>query len=266
MQPLTSQALVCDAGRYVLRPLGLGVVAAARHVRHVQPMVPLIRSRTLATARGSQDDDTGRPRPEVSAPRTWGDKLMLAGASSMIASTVVRTASYAQFLRFAGPGPMLVGAVLSVYELGGWRLLLALPATAGAVAGVGRFAGSMREASLKDEATQELREQCPELPCEALDAIRATPAREYETNRLRLEVEWAAGASTGPDEVAALAFPKWQVMVEAVRDSPLAPWRLTALRASRALRARPSFEQGQLPPQTRFWGSALEWQIVWQRS
>ena len=42
-----------------------------------------------------------------------------------------RFAGSAQLLRFAGVGPMAVGAAVSLYELGGWRLVLAVPTSVG---------------------------------------------------------------------------------------------------------------------------------------
>lgn len=42
-----------------------------------------------------------------------------------------RFAPAARLLRFAGVGPMAVGAAVSLYELGGWRLVLAVPGSVG---------------------------------------------------------------------------------------------------------------------------------------
>lgn len=56
---------------------------------------------------------------------------MVFGLALRGAALLPRFAGSAQLLRFAGVGPMAVGAAVSLYELGGWRLVLAVPTSVG---------------------------------------------------------------------------------------------------------------------------------------
>lgn len=185
--------------------------------------------------------------------------MMFAGLASTFASTVIRLGPLANFFRFAGPVPMVIGAVVSLYELGGWRMFLALPATVGTIVGMRRYSETVKETHMKDEAASELQASCPTVPVDAVDAMRLAPAREFETNRLRLQVEWPPTSAGGPE---------WQLNVTATRDSPFQPWHVDSIRASQGIRTP---EKGNIPPpQTRQWRadatSSLEWVTVWQRS
>lgn len=160
-------------------------------------------------------------------------------------------------LRFAGAGPMLLGAIVSVYELGGWPLLLGLPATIAAFASASNIVEGVWEDQFRDEVIHDLREGCPDIPEGAITALSATRARQYETNRLRLEVQWTAdttGAAT------------WRIEVRGSRPNLSKPWLVTELRA---LTARVTERSPDTPPpQTRFWDSQapqLQWETVWQR-
>jgi len=63
--------------------------------------------------------------------QTFGEKLVVFGLALRGMALLPRFAPAAQVLRFAGVGPMAVGAAVSLYELGGWRLLLAVPGSVG---------------------------------------------------------------------------------------------------------------------------------------
>lgn len=63
--------------------------------------------------------------------QTFGEKLVVFGLALRGAALLPRFAGSAQLLRFAGVGPMAVGAAVSLYELGGWRLVLAVPTSVG---------------------------------------------------------------------------------------------------------------------------------------
>lgn len=56
---------------------------------------------------------------------------MVFGLALRGAALLPRFAGSAQLLRFAGVGPLAVGAAVSLYELGGWRLVLAVPTSVG---------------------------------------------------------------------------------------------------------------------------------------
>lgn len=75
----------------------------------------------------SQEEQAGKEE----GPRTFGEKFVVFGLALRGLALVPRLAPAAQALRFAGVGPMAIGAVVSLYELGGWRLMLAIPGAAG---------------------------------------------------------------------------------------------------------------------------------------
>lgn len=134
---------------------------------------------------------------------------------------------------------------------------LFLPAALGAVGAmfaVSYALGSSRLAALREQATRELQQGCPEIPAGAMQALAEAPVREFETNRLRVEVEWH-GETAG----------QWRLEVHACRSSALVAWQVTSLKAFRA--SATSLGAG-LAPQTRQWKAdargPVRWQEVWQ--
>ena len=67
--------------------------------------------------------------PEDSKPSHYGHKITLVGMSTLALSFLVKNPLAARAMRLAGPVPMVLGGVLSIYEFGGWRLLLAIPSS-----------------------------------------------------------------------------------------------------------------------------------------
>jgi len=189
----------------------------------------------------------------------WGGVIVIFGAAIRGAATLPRFAAMAGPLRFAGAPMMLLGSVVSVYELGGWRLLLGIPATAVAAFAGGTVLDARRERTLKEDAVQEVRAGCADVPSDALDALREAPAREYETNRIALDVDWPAAARAGSTE-------QWRLHVSASRQNIFKPWSITSLRASHAdmSNLKRLGAAGGPPPQTRHWdpeATPIRWEV-----
>lgn len=124
-----------------------------------------------------------------------------------------------------------------------------------ATVGVSYAVGSSRLAAFREEVGREIQQGCPEIPEGALKALADVPIREFETNRLRAEVEWRGEAAAG----------QWRLEVQASRTSALVAWQVTSLNVLRA--STTSLGSG-LAPQTRQWSAdargQVRWQEVWQ--
>lgn len=195
-----------------------------------------------------------------------GEAMTFIGIGAFAASMFLRNPAAARILRFAGPGGMLIGAMLSIYELGGWRLLLGLP-----VAGIGiqvatGVASNRSIETLKSDAIASVSEACPDVPADALEALRKESGTEYETNRLRMEVVWHSDQSLGQSVTDA---PSWRFEITAERESRFRPWRILVIRTSRSII---EVESADAKPsaQTRSWSASdppsRRWSIVWQNS
>lgn len=200
-----------------------------------------------------------------------GDLLVMLGGSAVAASFVVRGAAATNILRFAAGGPILaIGAVVSLYEIGGWQLVVAVPASVAAVVAAGHASDTWREGALREEVVSQVRQACPTAPEEVLVMLRTVPACEYETNKLHLKVFWQEDVADG--QASTVSRPDaWRLQISAVRSSCLHPWVLTALRADTGSIDITSNEGTgrKLPPQTRHWKAnseeAMRWHTVWQQ-
>merc|ERR1719440_1107468 len=173
--------------------------------------------------RHGRDGDIGEAEKAQQISRTWGDKLVLVGLSLRGAAMFPQLAGMCRLLRFAGTAPMVMGAVVTVYEVGGWTGVLAIP-TAGVVfATAGTLSDKMFEERLRAEIRQDIAAGCPEAPKELLEAAKLAPMCEYETNRIRLDVKWPAEPTTQHE---------WQIVCYGVRDNMSRPWSVKSLRVS----------------------------------
>merc|ERR1712232_654104 len=103
------------------------------------------------------------------------------GGSAVAASFVVRGAAAANILRFAAGGPVLaIGAAVSLYEVGGWRLLAAVPACVVAGLAAGHASDSWKEQALKEDVASRIRQACPSAPEKAVAMLLTISATEYE--------------------------------------------------------------------------------------
>lgn len=235
--------------------------ALGRYMRHALIDVrgmPVTRRRTFTTkpeesaASGDKrNDDHGTS----TASDPWGHKMSSVGFFLYGASLLPRFAMASRWLRFAGAGPMLLGSVVTAYEIGGWRLILGAPAlVCGSAAALG-LADAKQEARLKSEIASEIRAACPSVPDEVVIALCKAEAREYETNKVKLEAECLP---TDGDK-------RWRIEVRGERQLTSLPWSITLLKvsASEAAQTQPS---GGLPPQSRHWGAVSpQWKEVWNR-
>lgn len=208
--------------------------------------------RFLATTSRSSEDK----QKHEETPRTWGDKFVVVGLVLRGAAMLPRFAGSAQLLRFAGVGPMMLGTVVTAYELGGWKLVLGVPAACLAYAGTSIVADTVLESRLKEEVIRDLQQSCPDVPEEAFEALRQVRACQYETNHVKLQVEWPASG------------PQWRIEVLAERQTSFSPqpWSVTKLKM---LSARAGMHNGELPPQTRNWDfrvQPVQWDLLWNRA
>lgn len=191
--------------------------------------------------------------------RTWGDKIAILGLSLRGASVIPRLCSFSRVLRFAGTGPMLVGSVVTLYELGGWRLLLSIPVTTAALLAAGKLADSRFEEKLRATVVQELDTGCPDIPRHVIQALEAVPARQYETNSTRLELVVPLKDGSGA---------QWRIVVLGSRKNMSQPWSITSLQASRGVSDETVHAHKMLPAQTRCWdcdAAPVHWESVYQK-
>jgi len=227
-------------------------------------------SRRLATQRAPRHDDKKGEDAEESAKSeaadgttTWGDKFMLFGLVLRGAAALPRFAGAAGVLRFAGAGPMLLGAVISVYELGGWRLVVSIPILGVAAVSADAYFEGIRQDRVREELVHDVQESCPDMAAGALEALRSARVRQFENNRFRLEAQWIAATSGGRC---------WRIEASGVRPNRTSAWTVAELRVLVAMPTSSSETGGrleELAPQTRFWdahGPQLQWETTWQRT
>jgi len=203
-------------------------------------------------------DGGAQQTPESESSR--GTTVTLLGMSGFALSLFLRNPLAARVLRVAGPGGMLVGAVLSIYELGGWRLLLSIPVLIVGTSGASHLVDASYEDELKKEVVHDSREGCPEMPLDMIEAVQSAHGRQYETNRIRLYAVCHADQQDAP---------AWSLECLASRPSSFRPWSVTALRVSRASDNPNAAGDDCPPPQTRYWtpkpSGPSSWQLVWQK-
>lgn len=159
-----------------------------------------------------------------------------------------RFAPAAQVLRFAGDGPMAVGAAVSLYELGGWRLLLAVPGSVGLAVS----ASVLTEKKLEEQLKESVQARLSEVGCVPPELMQLPDAKvaNFETNRCKLEAVYRRDGFT------------WQLEVRAERKSFPLKWEVTQIHVKKGCCA-PSGQS--LPPQTRHWDpqqEVLKWSTV----
>merc|ERR1711879_329643 len=87
---------------------------------------------------------------------------------------------------------MLLGSVVTLYELGGWRLLLGIPATGASLAVISRFANGLYAERFRADLIRDLSEGCPQIPADVVELLRTAEVCEIETNRVRLECQMSS--------------------------------------------------------------------------
>lgn len=188
--------------------------------------------------------------PDPPEPQTFGEKLVVFGLGLRGLALLPRFAGSAQLLRFAGVGPMAVGAAVSLYELGGWRLVLAVPTSVGVAVSASMLTEQKLEEQLKEELLQRLSESSA-VPEKLLLEVRSAKLLNFETNRCKLDVQ-----ARTPDGIS------WHLEVRAERKSFPLQWQMTQLYVRSASAAT---GQTSLPPQTRHWDpqqEVLKWSTV----
>jgi len=191
--------------------------------------------------------------------RTWGDKIVILGITMRGAAMLPRLAPAARLLRFAGTPAMVAGTVVTIYEIGGWPLLLGIPTTAAGLFAAGQVADASFGERLRTEIVQDVRAECLNIPAGAIEALQAAPLHQYETNRVRLEVLCPGESSSGQ---------QWKIVVYGTRENMSQPWSVTTLQVSCGVVEEHSLAQGALPPQTRSWdrdAAPMRWKSVWQK-
>ncbi|CAJ1385960.1 unnamed protein product [Effrenium voratum] len=226
--------------------------AAAAALPRLVGLLPVARRHFCRRAKAEQaEKKEPNSHPEQEQARTrWGERLVVLGMGLRGAALLPRLAPAANALRFAGVGPMAVGAVVSIYELGGWRLMLAVPATLGAVVSASMLTESKLEDHLKEEILKQMGEASGGWPPELLPALREAKVSHYESNRCKVQAQCGEGALT------------WKVEVHAERRSFPQPWQASKVQVSRG---EPGATASALPPQTRHWEPPLQWSVVWSQ-
>mmetsp|Transcript_147861 Transcript_147861/g.474671 ORF Transcript_147861/g.474671 Transcript_147861/m.474671 type:complete len:307 (-) Transcript_147861:234-1154(-) len=216
-----------------------------------------------AKRKASEQGDAPKEEQEASTSSGSGGRgeaMALLGMTGFGLSMVLRNPATARMLRVAGPGGMALGLLLSVYDVGGWKLILAIPLAVAGYSGAGYAFDVSKEQQLKGELAAELREACPELPADIAEVIQNAGGCECETNKFRLQTEWQA-TKDGPH---------WRITCAATRPSRFQPWSISSIEASSGhIELASPRGDGVPPPQTRVWDSAsrgpVRWQVLWQR-
>merc|ERR1712113_235167 len=82
------------------------------------------------------------------------------------------------------------------------------------------------EDQLRDEVMRCLREGCPNIPDAAVESLSLAATRQFETNRVSLDLIWCAPGVE--------ANPEWKIEVQAHRQNFLQPWSVSSIRVSSA--------------------------------
>ncbi|CAK9019487.1 unnamed protein product [Durusdinium trenchii] len=221
--------------------------AALRSLRRI-PTRGFASRRSEQKTKDSEGQGESAQSEEAAQPQaqTFGEKFVVFGLALRGMALLPRFAPAAQLLRVAGVGPMAVGAVVSLYELGGWPLLLAVPGTATLALSASVLVESNLEEQLRADVLQRLSD---EVPPALLEALRSAEVKSFETNRCKIEAQIRDGGVS------------WHLEVRAERRSFPLQWQLTNMQVRTG---RPSSQKG-LPPQTRDWKPQeehLEWTTV----
>merc|ERR1719476_846292 len=121
---------------------------------------------------------------------------------------------------------MAFGAILSLYDLGGWRLLVALPITFAGFCGASYYSDGQNEALLKGQVEELLLAECPQLPREFTQELQGARGIEFENNKLRLNATWEVQPSV-PSEPS-----HWRIECLATRTSKFGCWSISSLQVS----------------------------------
>eukprot|EP00927_Polykrikos_kofoidii_P030030 TRINITY_DN25904_c0_g1_i1.p1 TRINITY_DN25904_c0_g1~~TRINITY_DN25904_c0_g1_i1.p1 ORF type:complete len:327 (-),score=53.36 TRINITY_DN25904_c0_g1_i1:228-1208(-) len=220
--------------------------------------------------RGKTEDDSGKPEGE-----DRGDlSRMLFASAGVLALAAV---SARLLIRVPVVTALLGGtplAALAVVLAGASVASVAFAAAAGhaaflAVAAVLALLCSwasctMQEAllaALKLNAIEEIQEACAAVAEEASPLIQAASTREFETNKVQLQVETTLASSGNV---------KWRFSLQARRKWFWESWNLSYLQVDRADpdEEPPPEQVGKLPPQVRYWSAdqkPLRWEPIFQR-
>merc|ERR1712174_33414 len=114
---------------------------------------------------------------------------------------------------------MVFGLLVSIYEVGGWRLILSIPVMFGGGVTLCSVYDTSAEKELKKQVILELCQACPDLPqAEAMEALQAVRGHEYESNCMRFDVQWAGSV---------VGSPQRRIEIFATRPSKLTSWTVT---------------------------------------
>lgn len=257
-----------------LAPVGFAVVGSAprRHFSGRPSSKPTGRESTAEEAKKSSEGDkkgksteeggeqSETPESTASSSSVRGETMTLLGMTGFGLSMVLRNPAAAQTLRVAGPAGMALGVFLSVYQVGGWKLVFLIPLAIAGFTGAGYMFDNMQEESFKQRLAEELREHCPQLPSDFAEVLHSARGAEYETNKFRLEARW---------KVAGAEDAHWCITVAAERSSRFGAWAASSLEVAAGRPVAANGGDGTPPAQTRYWDSkaagAVKYQIVWHR-
>lgn len=254
--------MCCDA--WALSPLPSGRPAASVALRRLAVPLRGFSSRRHGPAPNEppktereEKEEKQAPEPETSQDSlSWGQRFIMLGAALRGAAFAPRLAAVAPALRFAGPGAVAVGAVVSAYEIGGWRLIAAVPSTIGLGWWASNFNESRFEENFKKGVVAQLSSEQPDLPEDLVAAVQSSALRNYETNRCRLDAETRSDGEG------------WRIEIMADRSSFMSSWKATSIKVMKG-RATWTAPGAVLHPQTRSWDPTappMRWTLLWQGS
>lgn len=246
-----------------LAPIASALRLGSRHAR--RRLAPtafhsrVIPYRSFSTQhQQASKSTTSRYRDVDPSTRTWGDKMVLLGLSMRGAAMLPQLAYASRVLRFAGTGPMLLGSVVTIYELGGWRLLLGIPATAASFVAVGKFADGVHAERFRTETLNEVSVACPDIPAHVVSLLPNAEVCEIETNRVRMEVQHPCDLGSAV---------QWRIVAYGTREKMWQPWQIVTLQVSCGV-PDARYNARSLPPQTCDWDfstAPLRWEVIWQK-
>eukprot|EP00931_Biecheleriopsis_adriatica_P059537 TRINITY_DN35633_c0_g1_i2.p1 TRINITY_DN35633_c0_g1~~TRINITY_DN35633_c0_g1_i2.p1 ORF type:complete len:266 (-),score=50.51 TRINITY_DN35633_c0_g1_i2:10-807(-) len=257
-----SRSLKGNALQLLRRSSGRSCHPPVLFSQQLQTSVRLCGSKPEAEAKDKGEKKAEEPKEENSP--------FLFGASA--SAVVLMLARLPRFLPFAAPlqifavVPLLVGALQSFRDGLPWSLLwLTLPG--GGIAAYATNSTALeppRRERLGRAAAEEIKEACPSVPQEALDALVRAEGKEFATNNLRLEAAWPPSgveASAGNER-------HWRVEIVASRSFGWQDWSADRVRVLCDTPVPADKNPSKLPPQTRDWNASaqqVQSQLMWER-
>jgi len=189
--------------------------------------------------------------------------LIAAGATAVALSATGTAASAAgAALPFVSMG-LVAGGLLALAALAVLRPALPawLPAALlGAGLGAQGCAQDHLKARFRDAAVREAVDAGTLMPPQVSDVASTAPVREFETNRIHLEVEYASREA---------GTASWRFRAQAKRQWFWRPWDISFVEvACKESVSLPGVVTTAPPPQVRHWsseGQSSRWRTVWHR-